>query len=62
MEIANSNNSKLLGQLGSVEMERDALRAELEALKQTRKDELDDANNEGFKEAEENYTKQVHAT
>ena len=62
MEIANADNSKLLGQLGAVEKERDALQAELDALKQARNDELDEANNEGFKEAEESYTKQVEAT
>lgn len=31
-------------------------------LKQSRKDEVDEANNTGFKEAEDNYTKQVEAT
>lgn len=33
LEMDNTDNSKLLGQVGSVEKERDALRAELEALK-----------------------------
>lgn len=31
-------------------------------MKQSRKEELEDTNNAGFKEAEENYTKQVHVT
>ncbi|GMQ10426.1 hypothetical protein CsSME_00053430 [Camellia sinensis var. sinensis] len=60
--MANSDNSRLLGQLGTAEKERDALQAELETLKESNKKELEDANNAGFKEAEESYTKQVHAT
>ncbi|GMP81774.1 hypothetical protein CsSME_00036374 [Camellia sinensis var. sinensis] len=62
LEIANTDNSKLLSQLRATKKEKDALRAELEALKQSRKDEVDEANNACFKEAEESYTKQVEAT
>ena len=60
--MANSDNSRLLGQLGSAEKERDALRAELDALKQSREEDLKGANNAGFLEAKESYTKQVRAT
>ncbi|GMP66116.1 hypothetical protein CsSME_00026601 [Camellia sinensis var. sinensis] len=51
LQIANANNNKLLGQLGATEQEKDAIKAELEALKQSREKELEDANNADFKEA-----------
>ncbi|XP_028117435.1 uncharacterized protein LOC114315066 [Camellia sinensis] len=51
LQMANSNNSRLLGQLGFAEKERDALRAELDALKQSREEDLKGANNAGFVEA-----------
>ncbi|THG13844.1 hypothetical protein TEA_014322 [Camellia sinensis var. sinensis] len=47
LQMANSDNSRLLGQLGTAEKERDALRAELETLKESNKKELEDANNAG---------------
>ncbi|GMQ03941.1 hypothetical protein CsSME_00049543 [Camellia sinensis var. sinensis] len=62
LQIANADNDKLLGQLGAAEQERDTIKAELEALKQSREKDLEDANNADFKEAEKSYTKQVHAT
>lgn len=49
LEIANADNSKLLSQLGFAEKERDTLRTELETLKQSRKDEVDAANNLGLR-------------
>ncbi|GMP88397.1 hypothetical protein CsSME_00040403 [Camellia sinensis var. sinensis] len=57
LQITNADNDKLLGHLGATEQERDAIKAELEALKQSREKDLEDANNVGFKEAEESYTK-----
>ncbi|GMP91886.1 hypothetical protein CsSME_00042362 [Camellia sinensis var. sinensis] len=62
LQIANADNDKLLGQLGAAKQERDTIKAKLEALKQSREKDLEDANNASFKEAEESYTKQVHAT
>ncbi|GMP47780.1 hypothetical protein CsSME_00015363 [Camellia sinensis var. sinensis] len=62
LQIANADNDKLLGHLGAAEQERDEIKAELEALKHSREKDLEDANNADFKEAEESYTMQVHAT
>ena len=62
LEIANTDNNRLLGQLDAAEKKRDELQAELDALKESRKKDCEDANNAGFNEAEENYKKQVFAS
>lgn len=62
LEMANADNAKLLGQLGRAKQEREELKAQLAAKKEGRKATVDEANNLGFQEAEDNYTKQVEAT
>ncbi|GMP32011.1 hypothetical protein CsSME_00005967 [Camellia sinensis var. sinensis] len=62
LEISNADNNRLLGQLDEAEKKRDELQAELDALKKSREKDCEDANNAGFKEAEDNYKKQVFAT
>lgn len=62
LEIANADNVKLLGQLGSAEQERDAFYAVLEELKKAKDKTVDEAEDRSFKKAEESYTKQVKAT
>ncbi|XP_028093373.1 uncharacterized protein LOC114293498 [Camellia sinensis] len=62
LEIANTDNNRLLGQLDEAEKKRDELQAELDALKKSREKDCEDANNASFKEAEDNYKKQVFAT
>ena len=59
---ARTENNRLLGQLSEAEKKRDELQAELNALKASRDKDCEDANNAGFKEAEDNYKKQVFAT
>ena len=41
LQIANADNTKLLGQLGDAEKKRDELQAELDALKESREKEYD---------------------
>ncbi|XP_028125041.1 uncharacterized protein LOC114321974 [Camellia sinensis] len=53
LKIANSDNARLLGQLGRAEKEREALKAELEEMKKVKDKVVDEANNLSFKEAEE---------
>ncbi|XP_028067886.1 uncharacterized protein LOC114270562 [Camellia sinensis] len=62
LQIANTDNTKLLGQLRDAEKKRDELQAELNALKESREKDCEDANNADFKEAEDSYKKQVFAT
>ncbi|KAL7215562.1 hypothetical protein ACSBR1_027673 [Camellia fascicularis] len=63
LEIANANNAKLLVQLSSAKQERNALWTKVEQLKKKKKnDAVKEAEGCGFKEAEDNYTKQVEAT
>ncbi|GMP77888.1 hypothetical protein CsSME_00034013 [Camellia sinensis var. sinensis] len=57
LEIANADNNRLLGQLDEAEKKRDELQTELDALKKSRENDCEDANNAGFKEAEDNYKK-----
>ena len=57
LEMATADNARLLGQLGRAEQERDELKAQLPAEKQAMQAAVDEANNLGFKEAEDNYTK-----
>ena len=57
LQIANADNNRLLGQLDAAEKKRDELQAELDELKASREKECEDANNAGFKEAEDSYKK-----
>ncbi|GMP65123.1 hypothetical protein CsSME_00026071 [Camellia sinensis var. sinensis] len=59
LQIANADNNRLLGQLDEAEKNRDELQAELDALKKSKEKEYEDANNAGFKEAEDSYKKQL---
>ncbi|XP_028072726.1 uncharacterized protein LOC114274941 [Camellia sinensis] len=62
LEMANSDNNRLLGQLDAAEKKQNELETEVATLKKSKKKACRAANTAGFNEAEESYKKQVFAT
>ncbi|GMQ06392.1 hypothetical protein CsSME_00051008 [Camellia sinensis var. sinensis] len=62
LEMANTDNNRLLGQLNAAEKKQSELQTEVDTLKKSEKKACRAANNAGFNEAEKNYKKQVFAT
>ncbi|KAF5933713.1 hypothetical protein HYC85_029884 [Camellia sinensis] len=62
LEMANTDNNRLLGQLNATKKKQSELQTEVDTLKKSEKKACRAANNVGFNEAEQIYKKQVFAT